>query len=103
MSSTSNLDKHTRVRRSVYMAVFAQLQADYVKEHEISEPEIDLQREMSMKLAEVFIVGGGLEDECIESLKCEIKNMAQKAIDTVFNVLFNKKEAPDATDSLPRH
>lgn len=103
MSSASNLDKYTRAKSSVYMAVVAQLQADYAKEHEISEPEIDVQREMSMKLAEVLIMGGGLEDERIETLKCEIKDMASKAIDTVFNGLFNEKGATDATDSLPRH
>lgn len=107
MSSTSNLDEYKTTLKVVAMAVITQLHVYFLREHQTGD-KVDINVEIArglakVGLAKVWVMNKELDDEHIESLKCEIKNMAQKAIYTVFNELFNKKEAPDATDSLPRH
>lgn len=103
MSGIPNINEYTVAKKAVFMAVSTQLHADFIKEHTPHGPKVGLNPEASMKLAKVFLDGIELEGESIETLKCEIKDMASKAIDTVFSGLFNEKEALNATDSLPRH
>ncbi|OCL24206.1 hypothetical protein A9G07_05040 [Gilliamella sp. wkB72] len=103
MSGIPNINEYTVAKKAVFMAVSTQLHADFIKEHTPHEPKVGLNLETSMKLAKVFLDSIELEGESIETLKCEIKDIASKAIDTVFNGLFNEKGATDATYPLSRH
>lgn len=104
MSGIPNINEYTVAKKAVFMAVSTQLHADFIKEHTSThESKAGLTPETAMKLAKAFLNSIELEGESIETLKCEIKDIASKAIDTVFNGLFNEKEALNATYSLSRH
>lgn len=102
MSSASNLDEYKTTLKAVAMAVITQLHVYFLREQQTGD-KVDINVEIARGLAKVWVMNRELDDEHIESLKCEIKKGTDKTIDTVFNELFNKKEAPDATDSLSRH
>lgn len=102
MSDKPNLDEYKTTLKAVAMAVITQLHVDFLGKHK-TEDKVDINIEIAKGLARVWVDNTELDDEHIESLKCEIRKGVAKTIDTVFSELFNKKEAPDATDSLPRH